>query len=158
MSPDASGPSPVPSGSAERSHAPSGSSVRADVEYVAPITLTGRRDASIAFHAVAIGFSETGLGFRSSDQKLGLSSLEALIRQPFVLRFEGVATEEIIVRILRIEACRHDPTYLYFGAAEFLSISDLDSLTIQTGLKVFESKKKPPPFISVPPPPPASRG
>lgn len=158
MSSDTSGPSPAPPGRAERAPSQSGSSHRADVDYVAPITLAGRRDPSIAFHAVAIGLSETGLGFRSSDQKLGLASLEALIRQPFVLQFEGVATEEIIVRILRIEACRHDPTYLYFGAAEFLSISDLDSLTIQTGLKVFESKKKPPPFISSPPPPPAPRG
>lgn len=158
MSPDTPGPATVSSLGTPGSLSHSGSSPRADVDYVAPITLTGRRDSSIAFHAVAIGLSETGLGFRSSDQKLGLASLEAIIRQPFVLRFEGIETEEIIVRILRIEACRHDPTYLYFGAVEFLSISDLDSLTIQTGLKVFESKKKPPPFISAPPPPPASRG
>lgn len=122
-----------------------------------PVQLTGRREPSVSFSAVAIGLSETGLGFRSSDQRLGVSSVEALLRQPFVLVFNasGLRTQEIIVRILRIEACRHDPAYLYFGAAEFLSISDIDVLTLQTGLKIFESRKKPPPHIATPPPPPS---
>ncbi len=124
---------------------------------VVPDQLTGRRDPSVSFGAVAIGLSETGLGFRSSDQKLGVSSVETLLRQPFVLVFHapGLKTQEIIVRILRVEACRHDPAYLYFGAAEFLSISDVDVLTLQTGLKIFESRKKPPPVFSAPPPPPS---
>lgn len=121
------------------------------------IHLKGRRDATVEFEAVATGLSETGLGFRSRDQRLGVASLESLIRQPFCIRFESVdlQTEEIVVRILRLEACRHDPAYLYFGAAEFLQISDIDTLMFQTGLKFFESKKKGAPVIGPPPPPPA---
>ncbi len=131
-----------------------------ETSIVVPVRLIGKRDRSIEFTAVAIGISENGLGFRSSDPRLGVAALEALIRQPFECRFEakGVVVDEILVRIIRIEACRKDPAYLYFGACDFLSISDVDQLTLQTGLRKFERKSAArEPVISAPVPPPGKR-
>lgn len=132
-----------------------GSAVGPEDKVTVPAKFIGKRDSTVSFEAVVIGLSEDGLGFRSSDTRLGISSLESIIRQPFECRFSivGFDTGEIIIRITRIEACRKDPSFLYFGAAEFLSISDLDQLMLQTGLKKYV-KKSSAPIIGTPPPPP----
>jgi len=129
-------------------------------EYViVPALLIGKRDSSVQFEVVVVGFSDNGLGFRSRDTRLGLSSVESLLRQPFECKFnvQNLNTDEIIVRIIRIEACRKDPAYLYFGAADFLKISDLDQLMFQSGIKKYEKKIHPQQMIATPLPPPTKK-
>lgn len=124
-------------------------------EIVVPMIMKGKRAPEVTFRAVAVGLSENGFGFRSNDEGLGVSSVQAILRQAFYCRFEvgDLFEHDIICRILRLEACRYDPTYLYFGAAEFLMLEDMDSLAMQTGMKIYPKKKPARLVISHPPPP-----
>lgn len=123
-----------------------------------PVLLTGRRDSSIVFSGLAVGLSEDGFGFRSSDQRLGLAAIEALLRQPFRCAFDvpGLKHDEILVRLLRVEASRKDPSHLYFCAVEFMQVTDIDLMTLQTSLPVFSKKRVAAPSIGPPPPPPGA--
>jgi len=127
-------------------------------EVTVPVYFRGKREAEFTFEGVAVGLTDNGFGFRSNDQQLGYATIEAILRQAFTVAFAipGVSTNEIIGRILRVEACRYDPHFLYFGAAEFLQIDDVDNLALQTGLQVYPKHKSSRPVISRPPPPPGA--
>lgn len=124
-------------------------------ETTVPVTLTGKKDPSRNFRGVIIGMTPDGFGFRSDDDDLGNASLEEILRQPYEcnIHLEGSLFDEILCRITRVEACRHDPRYRYFGVAQYLQITDVDEISIQTGVKLYSSKRPRRPLVSKPPPP-----
>jgi hypothetical protein len=123
-----------------------------------PVLFSGRRDESVRFSGIAVGLSEDGFGCRTNDQRLGLAAVEGLLRQPFRVLFDipGLHHDEILIRLLRIEAARKDPSHLYFIAAEFMQLSDVDMLSLQTALPLFSKKRTAGPVIGPPPPPPGA--
>lgn len=124
-----------------------------DAEVQLPLEFKAKHDDSLVFEAVVVGLTEIGMGFRSADPRLGSLTVDLLTRHPFMCN--GVADPEIEIycSIQRIEPCRHDPNFLYFGVAEFLKEINIQEISEKTGLKVFASKRQKRPVISKPPPP-----
>jgi hypothetical protein len=109
-----------------------------------PVQVIGRRDPSLRFGGVAVGLSENGFGMRARDEALSRSTIEALLRQPVVCRFDlpDVTLGEIAGRVIRIEPSRRDLRYHYFLAVEFLEISAQDQMTLRGLIRSYEERKQ----------------